>query len=137
MFPTILFVYMCVCVHTRTHMHAHACIRMYVIWIPSPCKILSFTEIPSFLMRSGNNANLTSYIYPMLQNIHIHTHTHTYIQRYFCDGTHWDAVQEVLSQKDSSRNAVVEPFFPGINITNTFTSANKFWVTMHFRTYFL
>jgi hypothetical protein len=30
---------------------------------------------------------------------------------YFCDGTSWNAVLEVLSQNDASRNSVPEPFF--------------------------
>jgi hypothetical protein len=35
-----------------------------------------------------------------------------------------------LSQKDTSRYAVPEPFFPGIDITNTSSSPTKFLVTV-------
>jgi hypothetical protein len=46
-----------------------------------------------------------------------------------CDGTHWSAILEVLSQKDAGWNGVLEPFFRGISITNTSTSVTEFWVT--------
>jgi hypothetical protein len=35
---------------------------------------------------------------------------HCYSQGYFCDGTHWNAIPEVLSQKDPSQNGVLELF---------------------------
>jgi hypothetical protein len=35
----------------------------------------------------------------------------------FCDGTRWNSIPEVLSQKDASWNGVPEPSFPGIGIT--------------------
>jgi hypothetical protein len=41
------------------------------------------------------------------------------IRGYFCDGTCQNAVPGVLSQKDASWNGALEPFFPGIGITNT------------------
>jgi len=33
-----------------------------------------------------------------------------YMQGYFCDGMHQNAVPEVLSQKDANRNDILEPF---------------------------
>jgi hypothetical protein len=48
----------------------------------------------------------------------------------FCDGTHRNAVPEALPQKDAGSNGVPEPFLPGINITNTYPSPTKFWVTL-------
>jgi hypothetical protein len=31
----------------------------------------------------------------------------------------WNAIPEVLSQKDANQNGIPEPFLPGIGITNT------------------
>jgi hypothetical protein len=36
----------------------------------------------------------------------------------FCDGKRWNAVPEVISQNDATRNVVPEPSFPRIAITN-------------------
>lgn len=35
---------------------------------------------------------------------------HSNDQEYLCDGTHRNAVAEVLTEKDASRNGVAEPF---------------------------
>jgi hypothetical protein len=57
----------------------------------------------------------------------------TYTQGYFCDGTCWNAVPEVLSQRDASCNGIPESFFPCIGITKTtplrpnFGSLFAFW----------
>jgi hypothetical protein len=40
-------------------------------------------------------------------------------QGYFCDGTCWNAIPEVLAQKATNRNGVLEPFVPVISIANT------------------
>jgi hypothetical protein len=45
--------------------------------------------------------------------------TYKYIQGYFCDGTRWNAVLAVVSQKDASQNSVLEHFSPGTGITDT------------------
>jgi hypothetical protein len=37
----------------------------------------------------------------------------------FCDGTHQNAIPEVLSQTDASQNGVLESYFPGTGVTNT------------------
>jgi hypothetical protein len=58
-------------------------------------------------------------------------------QGYVCDRMLWNAVMEVLSQKDTSLNGVAERFFPGIDISNTSPSLTKFWVIVHSETYFL
>jgi hypothetical protein len=44
---------------------------------------------------------------------------HGYYQGYFCDGTRQNAVLELLFQKDARQNGILEPFVPGIDITNT------------------
>jgi hypothetical protein len=41
---------------------------------------------------------------------------HAYDQGCFCDGTRWNPVLEVLSQKDATQNGVPEPSLPGIGI---------------------
>jgi hypothetical protein len=38
-------------------------------------------------------------------------------QGYFFDRTRQNAILEALSQKDTSRTGVLEPFFPGVVIT--------------------
>jgi hypothetical protein len=53
------------------------------------------------------------------------------IQGYFSDGMCQNAIPEVLSQKDTSRNGMLELFFPSIDITNTSPSSTEFWVTMY------
>jgi hypothetical protein len=37
------------------------------------------------------------------------------MQGYFCDGTYWNAIPEDFSQKDASRNGILElPFLSSI-----------------------
>jgi hypothetical protein len=45
-------------------------------------------------------------------------------QGYFCDGTRLNAVPEVLSQKDATRNDVSEPSLPGIYIAKPHLRSN-------------
>jgi hypothetical protein len=37
---------------------------------------------------------------------------------------------QVLSWKGASWNAVLEPLFPGIDITDNFLSPTEFWITL-------
>jgi hypothetical protein len=46
-----------------------------------------------------------------------------------CDGTRHKDVLEGL-QKCASQNGAPEPLFPRNNVTNTFSSPTKFWVTL-------
>jgi hypothetical protein len=55
----------------------------------------------------------------------------SFTQGYFCDGMHWNALPEVLSQEGASWNSISEPLFPGINITNTIPSPAGFWVALY------
>jgi hypothetical protein len=55
---------------------------------------------------------------------------HTCNQGCFCDGSRRNAVPEVLSQKDTSRNGVQEPLFAGIDVSSTSPSPTEFWVTV-------
>jgi hypothetical protein len=57
------------------------------------------------------------------------------MQGYFCARTHWNAVPEVLCQKEASRNSIPESFFPDISVSNTFPSSTAFWVTVLSGTY--
>jgi hypothetical protein len=40
-------------------------------------------------------------------------------QGYFCDGMSWNAIPEVLPQKNANLNGIPEPFSLGTGITNT------------------
>jgi hypothetical protein len=42
-----------------------------------------------------------------------------YYLGYYCDGMHWNAVREVLSQRTQARTAFQNLSFPGIGIANT------------------
>jgi hypothetical protein len=54
----------------------------------------------------------------------------------FCDGARWNAVLEVLSQKDRSRKDVPECHFPGIGISNTTPLRPNFGSLFAFRNLF-
>jgi hypothetical protein len=43
----------------------------------------------------------------------------SYNLEYLSDGTHWNTISEVLSQKGASQNGILEPFLPGIGAANT------------------
>jgi hypothetical protein len=59
-------------------------------------------------------------------------------QSYFYDGMRRNSVPDVLSQKEASRNGVLELSFLGIDTTNTFPYPTEFLVTrMRSRTSFL
>jgi hypothetical protein len=54
------------------------------------------------------------------------------MQGYFCDGMRWNAIVEIISQKDATRNGVLESSFLGIGITiphfgPNFGSLYAFW----------